>query len=324
MALGFVLPRAIYAAAALGIPDELKTGPKDSVELAERTHAHAPSLYRLLRALASVGFFTEGDDRRFALTPQGAALQTDAPGFARSTILSLAGDLQWRAFGEFLHSVTTGETAIEKAYGMSFFDCLSRDPVEATLFGEAMIGLGGAEPPAVAAAYDFRDVHRLVDVGGGSGHLLATVLLASPWMHGVVYDQAHVTDAARERIATLGLADRCEIVDGDFFRCVPAGGDAYVLSHVLHDWDDRRCLTILSNCRDAMGGSGRLLVVEMVCPAGDAPHPGKISDLVMLAITGGMERTEEEYGALLANAGFELARIVPTASAVSVIEAVPA
>jgi hypothetical protein len=324
MAGAHVLSRALYAVAELGVADHLADGPRSADALARATGAHAPSLYRLLRTLASVGVFTEDADHQFALTPLGAALRSDAPGAGRSTVRMFAGPMMWASFGEFLHAVRTGATGTERALGQPIFDYLSGRPEEAALFGEAMLGIHGAEPPAVAAAYDFAGVRTLVDVGGGIGTLLATVLQANPGMQGVLLEMPHVAAEARTRFAAAGLADRCTVVEGDFFAAVPPSGDAYVLSHVIHDWDEARCQAILATCRRAMGGHGRLLLVEAVLPPGDAPHPGKLLDLVMLAVPGGRERSQAEYAALLAAAGFTLTRVVPTASQVSVIEAVPA
>ena len=323
MAGGHIIARAIYALAELGIADHLKDGPRSSDEIAQATGTHAPSLYRLLRSMAGFGFFAEDADHRFSLTPLGAALQSGAAGYARSTVRTLAGPIMWHAFGEFLHSVKTDEAAMEKAFGQSLFHYLSTVPEQATLFNETMIGFHGAEPPAVAAAYDFSGIRKLVDVGGGTANLLTTILLANPELRGMLYDLPHVAAEARRQVEMKGLSERCEVVEGSFFESVPAGGDAYMLSHIIHDWDEERCLNILENCRRAMQGVGRLLLVEMVIPPGNDFHPGKFLDLTMLAITGGRERTEEEYAALLAKAGFNLIRVVPTPSPVSVVEAEP-
>jgi hypothetical protein len=323
MAGGLLVARALYAVAELGVADHLKDGARSSEEIARATGAHAPALRRLLRSAAGFGLFTEEGDGRFSLTPLGDALRSDAPGHARAMIRTLAGPLQWGAFAEFLHSVRTGEPAMEKAFGRPVFDYLSANPEQASLFNETMIGFHGAEPPAVAAAYDCSGIRKLVDVGGGTGNLLTTVLLANPALTGVLYDLPHVAAEARREVEGKGLSQRCEVIEGSFFESVPAGADAYLLSHVIHDWDEGRCLTILGNCRRALQGQGRLLLVEMVIPPGNDFHPGKLLDLVMLAVTGGMERTAEEYAALLAKAGFRLTRVVPTESAASVIEAAP-
>lgn len=323
MAGGLVISRAIFAVAELGIADYLKDGSRSSEEIAQATGTHALTLYRLLRFMAGLGFFVEDADKRFSLTPLGAALQSDAPGHARSTVRMLAGSTAWNSWGEFLHSVKTGDTAMEKAFGQTIFDYLSTNPEEATFFNEAMIGFHGAEPPAVAADYDFSGIRKLVDVGGGTGNLLTTILLANPKLRGMLYDLPHVVAEARRQIEMNNLSERCEIVSGSFFESVPSGGDAYLLSHIIHDWDEQKCLKILENCRRAMPDDGRLLLIEMVIPSGNDFHPAKLLDLMMLAWTGGKERTGEEYAALFAKGGFKLTRVFPTQSPVSVIEARP-
>lgn len=325
MALGHVVARAMYALAELGIPDLLKDGPRTADEIAQATGMHPPALFRLLRDSAGLGFFVEAADRRFALTPLGAALRSDAPAHGRSLVRALVGPLGWGALGESLHSVKTGEAAMQKVFGQSLFDYLAGAPEVGTLFNEMMIAFHGTEPAAVAAAYDFSSVRTLVDVGGGTGNLLTTILLANPTLRGVLFDVPHVVAEARALIAKKGLSERCEVVEGSFFESVPSGGDAYMMSHVIHDWDEASCVRVLERCRSAMQGRGRLLLVEMVIPPGSGFHPSKVLDLVMLTFTpGGQERTEGDYAALFGKAGLKLTRVVPTASPVSVIEAEPA
>jgi hypothetical protein len=281
-------------------------------------------LYRLLRMMAGLGFLVEDAEKRFALTPLGEAMQSDAPGHARSMVRLIAGPVGWRVLGEFLHSVKTGEAGAERALGQSIFDFMATAPQEATWFNEMMIAFHGAEPPAVAAAYDFSGIGTIVDVGGGTGNLLTTILLVNPGVPGVLHDMPHVATEARALIASRGLSERCTVSEGSFFDEVPEGGDAYLLSHIIHDWDEASCLKILTACRRAMKSGGRLLVVEMVIPPGNDFHPSKLSDMIMLAFTpGGCERTAQEYAALFAKAGFALRRVVPTASPVSVVEAAP-
>jgi O-methyltransferase domain/Dimerisation domain len=324
MAVGHVIARIMYVLAELAVADHLEQGPRSADEIARATGAHAPSVYRLLRCAAGLGFFVEDADRCFRLTPLGAALQSDAPGRARSMLRWLAGPVGWRALSESLHSVKTGQAAMEKAFGQSIFDYLAGAPKDATLFNEMMIAFHGNEPPAVAAAYDFSAVGKLVDVGGGTGNLLTTILRANPKLRGVLYDVPHVAAEARGLVAERGLLDRCEIVEGSFFESVPTGGDAYLMSHIIHDWDEASCLRLLGNCRRAMADHGRVLLVEMVIPPGNEFHPSKLLDVVMLTLTpGGRERTEADYGALFEKAGLKLTRAVPTASPVSVIEAKP-
>ena len=209
------------------------------------------------------------------------------------------------------------------AFGMPVFEYLTEHPQESADFNRTMIALARAEQPAVAEAYDFSGVRRLVDVGGGTGTLLATILARYPLVQGVLFDRPDVIDEAHTTLAEHGVAERCEMAGGDFFASSLPSGDAYLMSHVLHDWDDEDCVTILRNCRKTIDPDGRLLIVEMVVPPDDTPHPGKMFDMFMLVITGGMERTEQQFSELLRRAGFRLTRVVPTESAVSVIEAVP-
>lgn len=321
MAGGHVISRILYVLAELGIADHLARDPRSADELAEATGTHGPSLYRVLRCAAGLGVFIEDADHRFSLTPLGAALRSDAPGYARSTVRALSGDMAWSGWGEFPHAVRTGETAFDKALGQPIFDYLKDAPEQASLFNETMIGFHGAEPPAVAAAYDWSGIGTLVDVGGGTGNLLTTILLANPGLRGVLYDLPHVTAHARREIAEKGLSDRCEVLEGSFFDAVPDGGDAYMLSHVIHDWDEARCVAILEHCRRAMRERARLLLVEMVIPPGGGFHPGKMLDVMMLTFTGGKERDEREYALLLEKAGLKLTRVVPTDSPVSLVEA---
>jgi hypothetical protein len=311
----------LYAAAETGLADRLAE-PKSAAELAPALGLHAPSLHRLMRTLASLGVLTERPDSRFALTPLGSALKSDAPGSARATLRTLGSPVFTRAFEHLLWSLETGKTGFEKEFGMPVFEFLAQHPDKAALFSETMVGFHGAEPPAVAAAYDFSPFERVVDVGGATGNLLAHVLAKHPKPRGVLFDLPHVVAGAPEFLKQRGLDGRVTIEPGNFFESVPNGGDAYLLSHVIHDWSEDQCLTILGNCRKAMKPTSRLLLVEMVLPAGDTPHPGKMLDMVMLALPGGQERTQAEYAALLAKGGFEIARVVPTESAVSVVEAV--
>jgi SAM-dependent methyltransferase len=316
--------RAVYAAAALGLPDFLARGPRSAEELAAETKTHAPSLYRLLRALAACGLFREPRPRLFAITPLGAALQSGAPGAARSTILTLAGDWQWKAWDHFLHSLRTGEPGLKSSSGKSLFDFLAACPEDGARFDDAMVGMHGALGPALVAAYDFSKFASVVDVGGGTGRLLEALLGSDAKQKGVLFEQPATAAFARQHLQNTGLAERCEVIEGDFFESVPPGHEAYILSHVLHDWDDEQCVSILRNCLRAIAPGGRLLIVEAVLPPGDAPHHGKMMDLLMLTVTGGKERTAAEFADLLAAANFALARVIPTSTHQSIVEAVPA
>jgi hypothetical protein len=321
MAHAHWVSRIVYVAAKLGLADHLANGSKSADEIAVETGTHAPSLYRLMRTLANLGILTEDVTHCFALTPLGDALKTGAPGSARATILTVASEWWVHGFGHLLYSVQTGKSGFEKSLGMPMFDWLGRHPEEASMFSEAMVGIHGAEPSAVAAAYDFSGLTTIVDVGGATGHLLTTILNNYPRTRGILFDLPHVVRDAPAVIQSRGLSDRITIEAGSFFEGVPSGGDAYLLSHTIHDWSEEQCLAILGNCRRAMNPGGRLLIIEMVLPAGDTPHPGKMLDMMMLVGPGGQERTEQEYSTLLGKADLRLTRVVPTESPVSVVEA---
>ena len=323
MVTGNWVSRILYVAAKLELADRIGGGAMSAAELAPETGMHAPSLHRVMRALAGLGVLTERESGKFALTPLGEALRKDAPGSGWASVLTLGGPLFWRAWEEILYSVQTGKTAFEKVHGMPAFDYLAKHPDEASLFSQTMVGIHGPETPAVAAAYDFSRFRRIVDVGGATGNMLAAILSRYPGPRGVLFDLPHVVRDAPELLKAHGVADRVTIEAGSFFDRVPSGGDAYILSHVIHDWSEKQCLDILGHCRRAMGPQARLLIVEMVLPPGDAVHPGKLLDIAMLVMPGGEERTPDEYGALLGKAGFRLERVVPTDSPVSVVDAVP-
>ena len=323
MATAYWVSRFLYVAARMNLADQLAERSKTAEEVAQSTGATASSLYRFMRTLASLGLFTEDSKNRFSLTRLGEALRTGTPGSARAAVLTLAGEAFTHSLDHLLYSVQTGKTSFEKAFGVPLFDWLASHPAEASMFSETMVGLHGAEPPAVAAAYDFSEFGTIVDVGGATGNLLSTILGRYPKPDGILFDLQHVVADASQLISARGLSKRIKIESGSFFENVPSGGDVYLLSHIIHDWSEAQCLTILSNCRRAMQPDSRLLIIEMVLPTGDTPHLGKVLDIIMLAIPGGQERTEPEYRALLDKAGFQLRRVVPTESAVSVVEAVP-
>jgi len=324
MITGGWVSRLVYTAAKLGIADQLASGPKSAAELAGPLGLHAPSLHRFMRTLASLGILTGREQGRFALTALGEAMKSGAPGSARASLLTMGGPWFDGVFQDFIYSLQTGKTAFEKAHGMPVFDFLAQHPEAASLFSETMVGIHGQEPPAVAAAYDFSGFDTVVDVGGATGNMLAAILGRHKRPRGILFDLPHVVTDAPALLKAKGVMERVTIQPGDFFKSAPAGGDAYVLSHIIHDWSEQQCLTILGHVHKAMKPDGRLLIVEMVLPAGDEPHFGKLLDMVMLALPGGQERTEAEYGPLLAKAGFRLTKVVPTESPVSVVEAVRA
>jgi len=318
---GAVAARTLGLVVELGIPEALAGGPRPVDELAAEADADPESLHRLLRALASQGVVTENEPRQFALTPLGAALRTDAPGAARSTIMTLAGDWQWKAWDHFLYSLQTGKPAMARAHGMGVFEYLAAHPEDSARFNEAMVGLYGGVGAAVVGSYDFSRFKTVVDVGGGTGSLLAEILRANDIARGILLERPEVIPQARHAIEAANLSARCQMIAGDFFVALPAGHDAYILAHVLHDWTDEQALAILRNCRAAIAKDGRLLIVEAVLPAGDAPHHSKLIDLVMLTVTGGVERSAEEFASLLAAADFRLLKIHPTTTHQSIVEA---
>jgi hypothetical protein len=323
MATAYWMSRALYAAARLGLADRIANGSRRSGDLAAETGAHEPSLHRLLRALAGLGIVSADGNHEFSLTALGQALRSGSPGSAHATVLALAGDWWWRGWEHVLHAVATGKTGMEQAFGTTLFEYLAREPEEASYFNDAMIGFHGAEPETVVAAYDFSSYETIVDIGGGTGNLLAAILDRHPRARGVLADRPHVLSEAAALVASRRLADRIALEPIDFFTSIPDCGDLYLLSHVIHDWTAEQCLTILRNCRTVMKPGSRLLIIEMVLPPGNTPHPGKLLDLAMLVMPGGEERTPDEYDSLLKQAGFTLTRVIPTASAVSVVEAVP-
>jgi O-methyltransferase domain/Dimerisation domain len=324
MARAHWLSRFVYVAAEMNLADRLAEAPKTAAELAQSMECDAHSLYRFMRTLASLGFFTEDGGHRFSLAPLGEALRADTPGSVRSSVLTVAGPLFTKSAGELHYSIKTGKTAFEKVFGMPLFEWLAKHPVEASMFSDTMVGLHGAEPEAVAKAYDFSQFETVVDIGGSTGNLLAAILSHHRKPRGILFDLPHVVHDAAQLINARSLTDRIAIESGNFFESVPAANGAYLLSHIIHDWSDAQCLTILDNCRGAMTPNSRVLIIEMVLPAGDTPHPGKMFDMVMLALPGGQERTEPEYSDLLRKAGFRLTQVVRTKSAVGIVEAVQA
>ncbi len=318
---GYWKTQAIYVAAKLGLADLLKDGPRSADDLAAATKTHAPSLYRLLRALASLGIFAEDERRRFGLTPLAECLRRDLPG-SQWAMAVMSGEEHYRAFGELLWSVQTGKPAFERMFGAPVFDYLSTHPEQAKVFDEAMVGVHGMETLAMLEAFDLSDIGVLADVGGGNGSLICGVLKQYPAMRGILFDLPGVIERARGNIAAAGLADRCRCVAGNFFESVVPGADVYLMRHIIHDWDDDRCVKILKNIAAVLPAGGRVLIVETVIEPGNEPSFGKLLDLAMLALPGGKERTAEEYRALYAAGGFRLTRIVPARAGVSIIEGV--
>ncbi len=322
MIVGSWVTQAIYVAAEIGIADILAAGPRTADELARGLRMDGPSLYRVLRALASIDIFREDGEGRFSLTPMGKLLESDAPGSKRS-LARMAGAEFYRSWGGLLPSLKTGGAAFDEVFGKPFFHYMSANPDRWRIYDDAMTGVHDSETIPVLDAYDFTPFETIVDVGGGNGLALAAILRRHPGIRGVLFDLPAVADRAREVVAGAGVSDRCRIEGGDFFDSVPSSGDAYLLRHVIHDWEDGEAIAILGNCRDAMQPGGRVLVVETVIPSGNEPCFGKWLDLMMLVV-GGRERTREQYGDLFSAAGLRLTRVVPTAHEVSVIEGVRA
>ena len=325
LTVGHWVTRLIYVAAKLQLPDLLKKGPRTAAQLAKATGTNPSALYRVLRALASAGIFAETKNGRFKLTPLASTLQAGVPGSLRGWALMIIEKYNWDAFEQLLDGVKTGDAVFGKVHGMPIFEYLEKHPEDLAVFGESMTSLSGVENPAVAAAYKFSKIGTLVDVGGGHGSLLATILKANRNLSGVLYDQPSVIAGAKKdrHVTAKGIAKRCTLKAGDFFKSVPRGGDAYMMKYILHDWDDDRCIKILKNCRTAMNERGRVLVIDNVIPAGNAPGWGKLLDIQMLII-GGRERTRVEFAEMFKKAGLKLTRVVPTKCALSIVEGVRA
>jgi hypothetical protein len=323
MIYGFMLSQSIYVAAQLGLADLLRNGPRSSDDLACATCMHAPSLYRILRTLAAVGVFEETEPNVFGLTPMGETLRTDVEGSLRPLAVCMGGQCNWQAWGDILHSIKTGESAFEHVFGTGFFQHLDRHPDNAKMFVEAMNCCSSLYNEAVVAAYDFSRLGKVVDIGGGQGKLVTGILKANPATHGILFDTPTQTPGAQRLFEQEEIADRCEAMTGDFLEAVPEGGDAYLLKHIIHDWDDQRAIEILKNCHRSMSKDARLLLIEEIITDASEFAPAKVLDIQQMLMPGGRERTEEEYRKLLEAAGFELTAVIPTRSSLSIIESKP-
>ncbi|CAN5479168.1 methyltransferase [soil metagenome] len=322
MLFGYAPARAISIVAQLRIADLLADSPKTAEELALTTNSHPRSLYRLLRACASVRVFSEDSDKRFSLSPMAEFLRSDNPQSLRAFAEMLAHAEQFQTWSALDFSVQTGTPAFDKVHGMPIFEYYPTHPKSGQIFNDAMTSMSLGSSMAVIQAYDFSGINKLVDIGGGHGFLLASVLEKYPTMTGVLYDTAPIVAQAKELVEKHGVANRCQMVGGNFFESAPSGGDAYMMKHIIHDWNDAECVMILKHCRKGISEGGKLLVIEMVVPTGNEPSLSKLLDLQMLAVLPGCERTEAEYSALLNQAGFKLTKIVSTMSPYSVIEGV--
>lgn len=323
LSMGAMITQAIYVAAKLGVADILGNSEKHIDDIAADAGAHSPSLYRILRSLASLGVFTETRPRTFANTPVSEVLRAGIPGTMRDSMIFMGEPWHYNVWANMLHSAKTGGTAWKATHGEEVFDWFAKNPEASETFNGCMTELSAGAAPAIVSAYDFSGIDTLADIAGGHGFLLSQILKANPRMRGILFDMEHVVSGAGEMLRAHGVDGRVETASGDFFKEVPAA-DAYIMKHIIHDWDDERSIKILRTIHRAMKGDGKVLLAEMVIPEGNEPHPGKMLDLEMLTSPGGVERTEAEYGQLFEKAGFRLNRVVPTASPFSVIEAVKA
>jgi hypothetical protein len=323
---GYWVSQLIFVAAQLDLADQLAKGPLTAAALAQRTGANAGALARVLRALASVGVFEADAQGRYRLTPLAQWLRSDHPASLRDFARMMIDDYNWRAWGGLLQGVRDGGPPFERAHGMAFFDFLQRHPEKEQVFAASMASVSGVENPAIARAYPFGKLSRVVDVGGAHGHLLATILRRHKKLRGVLYDQPQVVAGAASRgfVAAADVRERVEVAGGDFFASVPAGADGYLMKYILHDWDDAHCVRILRLCREAMVPDGRVLVADHVIPPGNGADRGKLMDINMFVLLRGKERTRSEFAELFSAAGLKLARVVPTGATVSVLEAVRA
>ena len=322
MITGYWVSQMVHVAAKLELADRLADGPRTADELAALTRTHARSLYRLLRALASVGIFSEGGDQRFSQTPLSEGLRKDVPG-SQWAMAVMMGEEHYHAWGDLRESVRTGQTAFDRLYGKPLFEYLGEHPEHARVFDAAMTSIHGRETQAVLDAYDLSGIGVLADIGGGNGSNLIGILGRYPEMKGILFDLLHVVERAAANLERAGLSNRCEVVGGDFFGSIPIRADAYFLRHIIHDWDDEKAGLILRNIRTSMPQGARLLVFEHVLPPGDEPSFGKLLDLNMLLLPGGVERTADEFRRLYEGSGFRLTRIVPAQGDLSVIEGEP-
>jgi hypothetical protein len=324
MTQGLVIHQALYSAAKLGVADLLKDGPQTSSALARNLNVNESALYRILRLLASQSVFEEKSPRTFANTDLSHFLCTAVPGSVRSILMYRGSEFFFGPFAEILYSIETGLAARAKMYGMEVFEYLKTDPETARIFDNAMSNMSELVGPAIAAAYDFGKWESLMDVGGGNGMMLASILKAHLGLRGVLADLPHTLERASQGGLLGGeLSARGTMQPCDFFQEVPSGCRAYLMKHVIHDWDDERAQNILVKCRCAVPEDGALLLVEWVLPEGNAPSAGKFADVVMMLMTGGKERTVEEYRHLLGRASFSLNQVIPTSSDLHIIEALP-
>jgi hypothetical protein len=320
---GVFIAGAVSCLARLGIPDLVEHGPKSAEELAAKIGAQPRELYRLMRATASVGVLAEGSDGNFSQTPMSEVLRSNANPSLRSFAMMSGRDWHSQGWARLEHCVRTGKRALDEVHGMPLFKYFEQHPEEGQIFNQTMSELSAIEAPAVADAYNFAGIGSIVDVAGGHGQMLATILARNPQMTGTLYDLPHVVEGAKNG-ALKPLMERCAVASGDMFTRLPDGADAYIMKHILHDWPDAECIKILKSCRSGVNSGGKLLVVDHVIKLGNDFHPGKFLDLQMLIFPGGRERTEKEFDELFAAAGWKLNRVIPTRVPESIVEGIPA
>jgi SAM-dependent methyltransferase len=321
LARGLFVTQAIYVAAKLGIADLVEDKPKTALELANATQAHPPSLRRLLLMLSSMGIFAQDAEGRFRQTPLSDALRSANPQSVRNYAMLVGSHLFWRPWGDLRRTIETGTPAFDRVFGAPLFDYLKAHPEDGAIFDAAMTNKILLDR-SIVTAYDFSQFKRIVDVGGGAGALLHAILSANPELRGVLYDRP-ATVANATLLRSGAIANRCEVVGGDFFQSIPEGADAYIASSIIHDWTDEDALKILRNCRRAISPGGKLLLIEAVLKPPNQSDPGRTLDVTVMVILGGRERDEQEFRALLGDAGFSLRRIVPTAGPLSIVESEP-
>jgi hypothetical protein len=319
---GKFVTQSVATIAELKVCDHMKDGPRTSDDLAKECGADPDALYRVMRLLASVGVFTEKDGRSFTLTPVGNLLRTDVPGSLAAFAAFVGASFHNGAWTQLTHSVRTGNSGFTKQHGKPVFEWCESHPAEWAIFNAAMTGVAQMGLDAVLKAYDFSQFKAIADVGGGHGALLSAILKAAPQARGILFDLPQVVEGAKKTFAANGLASRCEIVGGDFFKSVPGNCDAYVMKSIIHDWSDDRAITILKNCASNLTKGGKVILLEQVMTPPGVPGMARLLDLEMLVMTeGGRERTEAEFGSIFAKAGLKLTRCVSTQSPVTVVEA---
>ncbi|MBW4589490.1 acetylserotonin O-methyltransferase [Aetokthonos hydrillicola Thurmond2011] len=322
MSKGYLLSQCVYVAAKLGIADHLKKSPLSCIELASATQSDPQSLQRLMNALTSLGIFTATESQQYTLTPLAECLCSDVPHSVRNIVIMWGEPEFYQTWGGLLHTIKTGKPAFEERFGMNLFEYYQQNPTAAEIFERSMNNSAELEVAAMIDAYDFSGFQTLVDVGGGYGKMIAILLQRYPHSHGILFDEAHVIDRCLPILKEHGIIERCKVIGGSFFDFVPPSGDAYLLKYIIHDWDDERAIAILKNCRQAMPAHGKILIIEKVILENSPSPLARMFDINMLVMCpGGKERTEEEFKAILEQAGLEIARIVPTIEEICIIEA---